>query len=53
MAFLKLSILVIASVEKGLSCPTLVSSKLPESLYKKQELLLLYTELPKLQLLLL
>ena len=31
MAFLKLSILVIASVQKGLSCPTLVSSKLPES----------------------
>ena len=31
MAFLKLSIIVIASVQKGLSCPTLVSSKLPES----------------------
>ena len=31
MAFLKLSILVIASVQKGLSCATLVWSKLPES----------------------
>ena len=31
VAFLKLSIIVIASVQKGLSCPTLVSSKLPES----------------------
>ena len=31
VAFLKLSIIVITSVQKGLSCPTLVSSKLPES----------------------
>ena len=31
MAFLKLSIIVIASAQKGLSCPTLVSSKLLES----------------------
>ena len=31
MAFLKLSIIVIVSVQQGLSCPTLVSSKLPES----------------------